>query len=135
MTRYRMKKQIKEYPDDRPADVNIPKCPIHDTHMKFSVEDFAWACQNTGCRQIAYPEAEIGRGKVIMGSGPITLIIYHQTDGTDHYMLRCMENNVIINITDLVQTISVNGKAGPLPEVAVITMQCAEIAEIEDNAK
>lgn len=97
----RLKRDLEEFSEEPPKDVMIPKCPLHDLPMKFTPNDLAWACGYQGCKQIALPEAELGRGKVIMGRGDLVLLIFEER-GEANYLIRCLDNNVVINITELV---------------------------------
>lgn len=79
-----------------------PKCPIHGTVMVYDPEHVRWGCTNPNCKQIAFPPEELEKGKPILGRGELELVRMKDPDGSKdgRYILRSIDNNVMIDVTD-----------------------------------
>lgn len=81
-----------------------PSCPIHHVEMTYEPDRLHWTCLSDGCRQIAFPPEEVEHGKPVMGKGIVELLRMKDPDGSKEgrYILRTLENNVMIDVTDVV---------------------------------
>lgn len=79
-----------------------PKCVLHGVRMRYVPEEVVWKCPEDGCTQVAFPKQEITSGRPIVGRGALELVHIPDPEGSKHgvWMLRAMDNNVMINITD-----------------------------------
>jgi hypothetical protein len=85
----------------------IPLCPIHSMEMEYVTESMHWACPDKACAQIAFPREEIEEGKPVVGRGIVELVMIDDPDGNrlGRYILRTIDNNVMVDITDYIKGI------------------------------
>lgn len=77
--------------------VKPPPCPRHTVPMTFHPERMVWMCDEDGCQMVAYPKADLDRGKPIVSIGKPTLLIYESDP--PRYFLRG-DNNIMVEITE-----------------------------------
>lgn len=89
-----------------------PECVLHEgTLMEFVVEEARWECPEPGCTQKAWPEAEVANGRPIVGKGAVEVVLMNDDKtGKPHAFLRAMDNNVMIDVTEHLNTFPTIGR-------------------------
>lgn len=72
--------------------------------MRYVPEDMRWVCDIEYCKQVAFPPMVAEKGKPIIGKGEVELVRTKDPDGDKNgrYLLRAIDNNVIIDITEVI---------------------------------
>lgn len=95
------------------APKSKPLCPMHSMVMEYDQVRGVWACAVPNCHQIAFPANQVDKGKPVVGTGTMELVRVKDPGGskTGRLLLRSVESNVILDITDYVisQSITSNG--------------------------
>jgi hypothetical protein len=98
-----------------------PLCPMHSMHMEYDQIRGVWACVVDGCHQIAFPANQTDKGKPVVGTGTIELMRIKDPGGSKEgrYLLRSVESNVILDITDYVDNVLVGTDTGQVHSVTL----------------
>lgn len=92
----------------------IPLCPMHGLEMVYQPEHMYWECPDRQCAQVAFHREEIAEGTPIMGRGTLELLLMDDPDGSKmgRFILRCNDNNVMIDVTDALTNVPEANKRG-----------------------
>lgn len=107
----------------KPVKDKRPRCPLHEVPMEYYIEELHWSCPTEGCAQIAFPRAEVSKGRPIVGRGDLEVFVMTDPDsGRQHVFLRALENNVLLDITDICSAsfqASAVHKGGMIADIAI----------------
>lgn len=83
-----------------------PRCPVHDVPMAYDAENVRWKCTDLKCRQIAWPENDADNGRPVVGRGDLEVVLIDDPEGgkEGRVLIRAMQNNVMVDITDCLVT-------------------------------
>jgi hypothetical protein len=96
-----------------PAKVKIPQCPVHNVDMIFYADVGKWLCsEDADCKITAYPKREAGKGDPVQATGELTLVKVMYGQKVNQFIIRS-DNNVLVDITELVQDTLMAEVAGP----------------------
>lgn len=87
-----------------------PMCPMHSTPMEYDASVLLWLCVFDGCRQVAFPADEAQKGRPHVGRGTLELVLTKDPEGDKRgrILLRAVENNTMIDVTDVLASMNTN---------------------------
>jgi hypothetical protein len=80
--------------------------------MIYQPEHMYWTCPDRQCAQVAFQREDIEEGKPILGRGILELVMIDDPSGSKlgRFILRTIDNNVMIDVTDYLAVVPVEPK-------------------------